>query len=135
MEYKSLTASQFADGMEVPRAVISHILSERNKPSLDVVLKIISTYRDISLKWLLLGEGNMLNDLVTNMPENVAELDKNYEVQRASTVANVSPKQEDKVQNPKEESSSAFPVAATNKAIERVMIFYTDHTFSSYTPE
>ncbi|MCH3882222.1 MULTISPECIES: helix-turn-helix domain-containing protein [Tenacibaculum] len=58
MEFHQLTASNFADAIGVQRSSISHILSGRNKPSLDFVLKITNTYTDVDMYWLLNGTGN-----------------------------------------------------------------------------
>ncbi|WP_072144867.1 helix-turn-helix domain-containing protein [Hymenobacter sp. AT01-02] len=54
-----LTPTQFADAIQVSRPVISHILSGRNKPSLEVVQKIVAAFPDIALSWLLTGSGAM----------------------------------------------------------------------------
>ncbi|QNH63832.1 helix-turn-helix domain-containing protein [Hymenobacter sediminicola] len=59
LEAKQLTPTQFADAIGVARPVVSHILSGRNKPSLEVVQKIIGAFPDIALPWLLSGTGNM----------------------------------------------------------------------------
>ncbi|TGE16388.1 helix-turn-helix domain-containing protein [Hymenobacter elongatus] len=55
-----LTPTQFADAIGVARPIVSHILSGRNKPSLEVVQKIIGAYPDLSLPWLLSGTSPML---------------------------------------------------------------------------
>ena len=60
LETRQLSPTQFADLIGVGRPVISHILSERNKPSLEVVQKIIGAFPEISLPWLLAGTGPML---------------------------------------------------------------------------
>jgi transcriptional regulator with XRE-family HTH domain len=59
LETRQLTPTQFADLIGVGRPVISHILSERNKPSLEVVQKIIGAFPEVSLPWLLTGTGSM----------------------------------------------------------------------------
>jgi DNA-binding XRE family transcriptional regulator len=59
LETRQLTPTQFADLIGVGRPVISHILSERNKPSLEVVQKIIGAFPEVSLHWLLTGIGSM----------------------------------------------------------------------------
>ena len=64
LEAHQLSPTQFADLIGVGRPVISHILSERNKPSLEVVQKIIGAFPDISLTWLLAGTGPMLTAAV-----------------------------------------------------------------------
>lgn len=68
LEARQLSPTQFADLIGVGRPVISHILSERNKPSLEVVQKIISAFPDISLPWLLAGTGPMLATAAATAP-------------------------------------------------------------------
>ncbi|OUJ71789.1 helix-turn-helix domain-containing protein [Hymenobacter crusticola] len=60
LETRQLTPTQFADAIGVARPIISHILSGRNKPSLEVVQKIIGAFPDLSLSWLLSGTGEMV---------------------------------------------------------------------------
>ena len=78
LEARQLSPTQFADLIGVGRPVISHILSERNKPSLEVVQKIIGAFPDISLPWLLAGTGPMLAGAMTVPPiatlESIAEV-------------------------------------------------------------
>jgi transcriptional regulator with XRE-family HTH domain len=58
MDFHQLTASMFADKLGVQRSSISHILSGRNKPSLDFILKIISEFKDVDIHWILHGTGS-----------------------------------------------------------------------------
>lgn len=59
LKVKDVTASKFADMIGVQPSNISHILSGRNKPSLDFVMKVSETFPDISLEWLMFGRGSM----------------------------------------------------------------------------
>ena len=68
LEHKQLTPTQFADLIGVGRPVMSHILSERNKPSLEVVQRIISAFPELSLPWLLNGNGEMLASAAVTAP-------------------------------------------------------------------
>ena len=58
MDYHQLSASMFADKIGVQRSSISHILSGRNKPSLDFILKITGEFQDVDIHWLLNGKGS-----------------------------------------------------------------------------
>lgn len=58
MDFHQLTASLFADKIGVQRSSISHILSGRNKPSLDFILKITSEFKDVDINWLIHGNGS-----------------------------------------------------------------------------
>lgn len=54
IDFYSLSASSFADKIGVQRSSISHILSGRNKPSLDFVMKVLSYFPEVDLYWLLM---------------------------------------------------------------------------------
>ena len=51
-----LTNSSFADKIGVPRSTISHVLSGRNNPSLDLIIKILQNFDGISANYLLSGD-------------------------------------------------------------------------------
>ena len=55
---KDLTSTKFADEIGVPRPSISHILSDRNKPSLEIVQKIYKRYPELGFDWFLEDEEN-----------------------------------------------------------------------------
>lgn len=57
---RQLSPTQFADAIGVARPIVSHIMSGRNKPSLEVVQKILAAFPDLSMPWLLNGSGPML---------------------------------------------------------------------------
>src|SRR5690606_33412524 len=61
-QYYGLSAAAFADKIEVPRSSISHLLSGRNRPSLEFVLKIVQNFKEVDLYWLLNGEGVFPSD-------------------------------------------------------------------------
>src|SRR5688572_14644421 len=63
-----LTSTAFADQVEIPRPVISHIFSARNRPSLEVIQKIGLAFPDVDLEWLLYGKGEMLRK-IAKVPE------------------------------------------------------------------
>lgn len=134
MEYKSLTASQFADAMEVPRAVVSHVLSGRNKPSLDVIIKIASTYSDVNLDWLLLGNGEMLNTLAVHFPEHPLEVAAEDELPQEDQVANNGRHEPDIVQKRLADVGAADQAKENTRSIKQVMMFYSDGTFETFKP-
>ena len=59
MESKDLKSSALADIIGVNRATISHILSGRNKPSIDFLQKLLSAYPNINANWLITDIGYM----------------------------------------------------------------------------
>ena len=60
LESRQMTPTQFADAIGVARPIVSHILSGRNKPSLEVVQRILAAMPDLAMPWLLNGTGEML---------------------------------------------------------------------------
>jgi len=66
LENKNLSASQFAEKIGVQRSSVSHVLSKRNKPSLDFIIKISKTFDDISLDWLINGDNSLKSSETTD---------------------------------------------------------------------
>ena len=70
----NLSNSEFAKKIGIPKSSVTHLLSERNNPSLDVIIKISETFEDISTDYLIFGyESNKeipsepLNNLFDNI--------------------------------------------------------------------
>lgn len=131
---KQLSSSQFADEIGVQRSSVSHVLSGRNKPSLDFITKVILRFPEINPEWLLTGRGSMDADQAPLESEEA--FDKNQ-------VKISGPRDEEAVpyitqRVPNEES----PKRKTGKRstptgsamIEKIVIFYTDGSFSEYNP-
>lgn len=106
LQYYEFSAAAFADKIGVQRSSISHLLSGRNKPSLEFVLKVVQSFPEVNLYWLLKGKGSFPSS--TSASEN-------------KDVQNI-PKEEVIEPRPKEEK----------KSIEKIIIFYTDGSFNSY---
>lgn len=73
MKSQNLTSSQFADKLGVQRSGMSHILSGRNKPSLDFVLKVLAGFPDLNPQWLLQGKGKMYANMAGPIEVKKAE--------------------------------------------------------------
>lgn len=112
MEFYNESAAAFADKIGVQRSSISHILSGRNKPSLDFILKILAAYPDVELYWLLNGKGSFPT---TPSVEDVPK----HEIPKQETVKDTT-------------ASKLVSEMATNKSIERIVVFYSDGSFKNY---
>lgn len=78
---KNLTASRFADHIGVPRSTISHILSGRNNPSLELIQKILDHFPEVRTEWLVRGKGPMTTGIQSLFPdeaENSGEPDDTH---------------------------------------------------------
>jgi transcriptional regulator with XRE-family HTH domain len=104
LTYYELSATAFANAIGVQPSSISHLLSGRNKPSLDFVLKVVQHYPEVNLYWLLNGKGAF----------------------PAST--QISPSATPPTDIGKEISSQ------DSGTIEKIVVFYADGTFKTYNP-
>jgi transcriptional regulator with XRE-family HTH domain len=62
IENKGFLPAEFADQIGIQRSSLSHVLNGRNNPGFSFIQKILTTYPQINSRWLITGEGNMLND-------------------------------------------------------------------------
>jgi transcriptional regulator with XRE-family HTH domain len=104
IDYYGESASSFATKIGVQRSSISHILSGRNKPSLEFVLKVLSSFPEVELYWLLNGKGEFPSNVVNSPKETFKEVIKEIV--------------------PTEIKS--------DKSIDRIVVFYSDGSFKSY---
>ena len=108
MKSQKASASEFADTIDVKRSNLSHVLSGRNKPSLDFLAKIINHYPNVNAAWLVTGttsEGDFKGGEEAKM------------TQQQETIAY---------------SKEATPSEA--KRIQQVIAFYSDGTYEILTP-
>ena len=105
---KNLSPSRFADEIGVQRSSISHILSGRNKPSFDIIQKILRRFPELGMDWVM-------DDGPAAPPPNVPP--------PAGSPATIP-----------SHSLVASPVLESGKEIEKILIFYKDKTFAEYKP-
>jgi transcriptional regulator with XRE-family HTH domain len=136
LKYSKMSASQFADKVGVQRSSISHVLSGRNKPSLDFVTKILESFSEINPDWLLRGEGNMLNEENDDLfsKNTISESEKvekaDYDRENLERKFTEIPKIVEK-----KEKAGRRKGQSGSKSIERIVIFYDDGTFSDHSPD
>lgn len=119
LDYYGLSASAFADKIEFNRSSISHLLSGRNKPSLDFVLKVLKTFPEVELHWLLNGKGTF--------PKNDSEVGQKPE--RHSPTHNTNTEE---LPYQKEEKNTPENIPQNSAEIERIVFFYKDGTFKVF---
>ncbi|MCQ2198280.1 MAG: helix-turn-helix transcriptional regulator [Paludibacteraceae bacterium] len=149
MDSANLSPTTFANKIDIQPAQVSHITSGRNKPSLDIVDKILRAFPGLRYEWLVRGEGSMYNTPKTTEYSQPAlfELDDDTKT-KAEVVTEAEAQapyykkghQEDgkteetdgnaQKKAPETEPSST-PVSA-EKQVKKVIVLYTDNTFSEY---
>lgn len=148
LKTKNISSSQLADEIGVQRSNISHILSGRNKPSLEFIKKILDRYKDINMEWLINGKGPMQKEIVPANPDLFtilesngakmisAEQEKQAEIKETRPVENTTNKfDEADIQKVIESIPIHLNRSNETKEIERIVILYKDKSFSTYHPE
>ncbi len=137
LDYYSLSASTFADKIGVQRSSLSHLLSGRNKPSLDFILKIIEAFPEVDLYWILNGTGSFPKSISNEVTKN-----SNTIIVDAPTPISVKEEQGnlfnevEKKETVKEITTNQNRIISSQQSkIERIVIFYTDGKFEEYNPK
>ncbi len=113
IDFYDLTATSFSEKIAFNRSTISHIVSGRNKPSLEFVIKVLEAYPEVDFYWLLNGKGSFPTDSIKQSRKNNSSSSKSDTPEPIQAI-----------------QDSDKPI--TTKAIERIVIFYKDGTFSEY---
>jgi transcriptional regulator with XRE-family HTH domain len=124
MEEKGMTATRFAEEIGVQASSISHIVSGRNKPSTDFLIKILERFRGLNAEWLLIGRGNQYKD--TNNETEIEDVS-------LKTGLFAEERQAISVKKPisiKDSTVENF----VNSDVEKIVIFYKNNTFKTYNP-
>ena len=178
---ENISSTQFADAIGVQRSTVSHLLSGRNNPSYDFIVKTLNHYKYLSADWLICGSGPMYrqkdgstNDIFSQAvaTERKEEQPVNQELQPAvEAPAPTDPSQKpadatlnnnstandsndlESNDNPSQNVLEALagmapnaqpagngpqnacqerPNNARQKDIQRIVIFYTDHSMDIY---
>ncbi len=132
MKLKNMSPSQFADITRINRATISQLTANRNNPSFSTIMSILETFPEIDANWLLLGRKSVAQNIDNQENVNSTQLHQldifNNQQSENQTVNNIP------VQDIKNEH--IFTEGKTeSKKIEKIVVFYTDKSFSEYKPE
>tara|TARA_B100001059_G_scaffold236816_1_gene290856 strand:- start:16608 stop:16985 length:378 start_codon:yes stop_codon:yes gene_type:complete len=107
MKNNELSSSQFAERLGVQRSGISHILSGRNKPSLELISKIHFKFDSVSIQWLLFGDETQKNSSKLLETDNKDNKDNNIK----------------------------FNSQFSEKKTEKIIILYNDKSFIEFYPK
>lgn len=121
LQVENVTQSQFAENIGVARASVSHILSGRNKPGFEFLEGMVRHYPALNLDWFLTGRGRMFKSSVA--PENPESEPQAVPSPEETAVEQASEPSWPEGLFPEE------PLEATQRSIERVVVFYSDGTF------
>lgn len=135
LEYYSLNASSFADKIGVQRSSMSHLLSGRNKPSLDFVMKITEVFPEVDLYWLLNGIGNFPknNEFYPSEIKNTFA-PASSEISNSPDLFSTFEKDEKYESIKKDTTPKKNNLLSDEEEIEKIIFFYKNGTFKVYNP-
>lgn len=125
LTFYGISATAFSEEIDFNRSTISHLLSGRNKPSLDFVMKVVQKFPEVELYWLLNGKGSFPSQ---KEKENSITEDAALKQTQFSKKAVI----------PLEKSFQELPVDktlekdTTTSEIDKIVIFYKDGSFKAY---
>lgn len=146
LSVNGISNSIFADKCDIPRPTLSQLLNGRNKKvSNEVLDKIHIAYPDLSMMWLMFGEGEMLSEIgknITNVQSSIFGENEEFETEKlidsnntniedASSVAMVLQSLSKTVDNNKKIKQEGL---SDEKRIVNIMVFYSDNSFESFVP-
>ena len=131
---KNISPSYFADEIGIQRSSVSHILAGRNKPSLDIVQKIIRRFPELGIEWILDDvELPIVNPEAQSQrePSSSRSRKEDEPVRSQSREKNI-PDQPTEYANLAELKNESPQGKQAEKKIERVMLFFSDGTFQEF---
>jgi transcriptional regulator with XRE-family HTH domain len=133
LKRENKTSAQLAEEIHVQPSGISHILSGRNKPSLDFVIKMLEKYSFLSTEWLIFGKGSMYKE--PKMGDLFADID----ILQTGKTQNISRETPDKMHIESAQGSDIQEVISEkyqtdpSKAV-KIVWFYADDSFEEFYP-
>jgi transcriptional regulator with XRE-family HTH domain len=149
---EQLSSARFAEVINVQPSSVSHILSGRNKPGFDFIQKILTGYPSINAEWLITGKGSMYKGEIRqgslfpdDRPaypadpdppgEDVTGIYEGRNEAENTAVTNVYKNEESIDYNSKLSNPGQITNVNKDKSITKIVIFYSDRSFSEYNPE
>lgn len=145
VEHTGLMAAQFAETINMPRSSFSQLMNGRNKTITDATIKKIhDAFPELSISWLLFGEGEMLVNTPTDKQAQ-QELNFDYENRKITSTPARAIKYEQEIEANNSESTTTnkptiphtaeMTVIKAEKKIAKIMVFYDDNSFECFIPE
>jgi len=129
------SSAQLAEEIGVQASGISHILSGRNNPSLDFVLKMLEKYKYLSSDWLLFGKGKMykegqtqslFDDTISFKTENETDISDSSDSDKSGGFKEFNSKM------PFNGKSQGLPQG--NPKVIKIVWFFDNNSFEEYFP-
>lgn len=123
LDYYSISATELSNQISFNRSTISHLLSGRNKPSLDFVMKVLQKFPEVELYWLLNGKGTFPSEKNSSTPLT-SSIENEVEIPLPLK------KEENSISEKMDQSH--FTDSSAQGEIDRIIIFFKDGSFKSF---
>ena len=135
LKRENKSSAQLAEEIGVQPSGISHILSGRNNPSLDFVLKMLEKYTFISTDWFLFGKGTMYKDQnMQTLFDDDLDINSNTDAKSMEFgTSRPEPGPQDTVKNQSDSGVTGFTEEKVS-SIARIVWFYDNNSFEEYFP-
>lgn len=134
LEIEQLTPAQFADKMGVQRSNISHLLSGRNKPGYDFIVKFFKTFPHINPQWMLMGKGKPFMETdspaTSNKEINTDFTDTLFDNNRMDVL-----QQTPDISLDTDDKNAVSQPRVRQKDVRRITLYYSDGTFQEFFPK
>ncbi len=133
LKEENLTSGRLAERIGVQPSSVSHVIAGRNKPGYDFIVSVLRHFPTLNPDWLILGEGEMYRQ-VSVVPDSLPEsAEISPQILSLSDEPVEEPNPEKEVRIEETEQKGEIQVQVIDKQIDKIIVFYTDRTFSAYT--
>jgi transcriptional regulator with XRE-family HTH domain len=135
LKRENKSSAQLAEEIGVQASGISHILSGRNNPSLDFILKMLEKYEFLSTDWLLFGKGTMYKDgkMQTLFDYEPGNLQENSELPNQHELNIRGIENQDAIKS-KSANNSVNSANINTAGVVRIVWFYENNSFEEFYP-
>ncbi len=144
LKEKKLNANELSKVIEVQRSTLSHLMSGRNKPSLDLIERFYTAFPDVRVEWLISGKGSMYykpeseikepeSTLFTDsMTSETLPVTESIANPPSAPVIEVTPAVRD--ESSQSTTEPLRPISSvSNRQATRTVIFFNDGSFEIYS--
>lgn len=135
IKMNGMNNASFADEIGVQRSSISHVLAGRNKPSIDFIQKILTTFPKVNADWLITGKRI---GKISDAEEKAVIKQESIEFDAQESPSSIINEEESRVYNDSlvdTSNSEKENVTSRHSKITKILVFYDDGTFEETVPK
>jgi transcriptional regulator with XRE-family HTH domain len=136
LKNENKSSAQLAEEIGVQPSGISHILSGRNNPSLDFVMKMLEKYKFLSVDWLLFGKGSMYKEIrMQGLFDSDSDIKNENNIKNAGNETVRSEPELHGINEDQRNSDASAHSGTRISDVEKIVWFYKDNSFEEYYPK